>query len=170
MLNLSSSKAKALDIRPPYSKWDSSASSLGCSRELVRNAGSFISPHTCWIQIYSLVKTATWLEYSLKWADSQAIPPATFVALVLSVLLKGLPWWLIGKESTCQCRRLGFNLVGQEDLLEKEIATHSRILAWEIPWTEELVGYRLKTHKRVGHNWATKHRHHYITESTGWHK
>ena len=30
----------------------------------------------------------------------------------------------------------------QEDLLEKEMATHSSILAWKIPWTEELlVGY-----------------------------
>ena len=27
--------------------------------------------------------------------------------------------------------------LGREDLLEKEIATHSRILAWKIPWTEE---------------------------------
>ena len=27
--------------------------------------------------------------------------------------------------------------LGQEDRLEKEMATHSRILAWEIPWTEE---------------------------------
>ena len=27
--------------------------------------------------------------------------------------------------------------LGQEDLLEKEMATHSGILAWEIPWTEE---------------------------------
>ena len=27
--------------------------------------------------------------------------------------------------------------LGQEDLLEEEMATHSRILAWEIPWTEE---------------------------------
>ena len=27
--------------------------------------------------------------------------------------------------------------LGQEDPLEKEIAIHSRILAWEIPWTEE---------------------------------
>ena len=27
--------------------------------------------------------------------------------------------------------------MGQEDLLEKETATHSSILAWEIPWTEE---------------------------------
>ena len=28
-------------------------------------------------------------------------------------------------------------LLGQEDLLEKEMATHSSVLAWEIPWTEE---------------------------------
>ena len=30
--------------------------------------------------------------------------------------------------------------LGQEDPLEKEIATHSRILAWRIPWTEEPAG------------------------------
>ena len=30
-----------------------------------------------------------------------------------------------------------FQLLGQEDPLEKEMATHSTILAWEIPWTEE---------------------------------
>ena len=30
--------------------------------------------------------------------------------------------------------------LGQEDPLEKEMATHSSILAWEIPWTEELGG------------------------------
>ena len=29
--------------------------------------------------------------------------------------------------------------LGQEDPLEKEMATHSNILAWEIPWTEESV-------------------------------
>ena len=31
--------------------------------------------------------------------------------------------------------------LGQEDPLEKEMATHSNILAWEIPWIEEPVGY-----------------------------
>ena len=30
-----------------------------------------------------------------------------------------------------------------EDLLEKDMATHSSILAWKIPWTEEPVGYSL---------------------------
>ena len=40
--------------------------------------------------------------------------------------------------------------LGQEDSLEKGMATHSRILAWEIPWTEEPGG--LQSHKRVRHN------------------
>ena len=31
--------------------------------------------------------------------------------------------------------------LGWEDLLEKEMATHSNILGWKIPWTEEPVGY-----------------------------
>ena len=31
--------------------------------------------------------------------------------------------------------------LGREDPLEREMATHSSILAWRIPWTESLVGY-----------------------------
>ena len=31
--------------------------------------------------------------------------------------------------------------LGQEDPLEEDMATHSSILAWKIPWTEELGGY-----------------------------
>ena len=31
--------------------------------------------------------------------------------------------------------------LGQEDPLKKEMALHSSILAWEIPWTQELLGY-----------------------------
>ena len=37
--------------------------------------------------------------------------------------------------------------LGQEDALEKGMASHSSILAWRIPWTEESVGLQ-----RVGHN------------------
>ena len=37
-----------------------------------------------------------------------------------------------------------------ERSLEKEMATHSSILAWEIPWTEEPVGYSLKSQKESG--------------------
>ena len=53
----------------------------------------------------------------------------------------GLPWWLSVKESACQCRRHGFSPdMGQEDTLEKEMATHSSILAWETAQTESPAG------------------------------
>ena len=42
--------------------------------------------------------------------------------------------------------------LGQEDPLDEEMATHSRILAWEIPWTEEPGGYSPWGHKKVGHS------------------
>ena len=41
---------------------------------------------------------------------------------------------------------------GQEDLLEEEMATHSRILAWGIPWTEEPGGLQSMGSQRVGHD------------------
>ena len=42
--------------------------------------------------------------------------------------------------------------LGQEDLLEKEKATHSSILAWRIPWTKEPGGLQSKGSQRVGRN------------------
>ena len=42
-----------------------------------------------------------------------------------------------GKESTCQCRRLKVDPWVGKFPLEKEMATDSSILGWEIPWTEE---------------------------------
>ena len=44
--------------------------------------------------------------------------------------------------------------LGQEDPLEEGIATHSSILAWRIPWTEEPSGLKSIGSQRVGHNWS----------------
>ena len=46
--------------------------------------------------------------------------------------------------------------LGQEDLLEKGMATHSSILAWEIPWTEESGGLQFTGLQRVGHGLETQ--------------
>ena len=46
--------------------------------------------------------------------------------------------------------------LGPEDPLEKEMATHSSILAWEIPWTEEPGGLQFMDLQRVGHDLATE--------------
>ena len=45
--------------------------------------------------------------------------------------------------------------LGQEDPLEKGMATHSSILAWIIPWTEDPGGLQSMGSQRVGHNWVT---------------
>ena len=45
--------------------------------------------------------------------------------------------------------------LGQDDPLEKEMATHSSILAWRIPWTEAPDGLQSMGLQRAGHDWAT---------------
>ena len=45
--------------------------------------------------------------------------------------------------------------LGQEGPLEKEVATHSNILAWRIPWTEESGGLQSMGLQRVGHDWVS---------------
>ena len=42
--------------------------------------------------------------------------------------------------------------LGREDLLEKEMATHSSILAWKIPWTVEPGRLQSMGSQRVGHD------------------
>ena len=46
--------------------------------------------------------------------------------------------------------------LGQEDPLEKEMATHSSVLAWRIPWTEEPGGFPVHGIARIRHDLATK--------------
>ena len=45
-----------------------------------------------------------------------------------------------------------FQSLGREDPLEKEMAIHSSILAWEIPWTEKPGGLQSMGSQRVGHD------------------
>ena len=49
-------------------------------------------------------------------------------------------------------REAGVQSLGQEDPLEKEMATHSSILAWKIPWTEEPGRLQSMGSQRVGHD------------------
>ena len=45
--------------------------------------------------------------------------------------------------------------LGQKDPLEEEMATHSSIFAWEIPWTEEPGGSQSTWLQRVGRDWVS---------------
>ena len=52
-----------------------------------------------------------------------------------------------------ETRRLLVWSLGWEGPLEKEMATHSSILAWEVPWIEEPGGLQSMGLQRVGHDW-----------------
>ena len=49
-----------------------------------------------------------------------------------------------------------FQSLAKEDPLKKEGATHTSILAWEIPWTEEPGGLQSMGSQRVGQDWVTE--------------
>ena len=55
--------------------------------------------------------------------------------------------------------------LGREDPLKKEMATHSSLLAWEIPWTEEPVGLQSMGSQRVRHDCATEYTYTHTTQS-----
>ena len=60
-----------------------------------------------------------------------------------------------GKESACNAGELVQSL-GWEDPLEKEMATRSGILAWQIPWTEEPCGLQSMGLQKVRYDLATQ--------------
>ena len=60
-----------------------------------------------------------------------------------------------GKESTCNAE-IQVQSLDQEDPLEKGMATHSSILAWDIPWTEKPGRLQSMGLKIVGHDLETK--------------
>ena len=69
----------------------------------------------------------------------------------------GFPGGASGEEPACPCRRHNetrIRSLGREDPLEEDMATHSRILAWRIPWTQEPGGLVSMGSQRVGHNWG----------------
>ena len=100
--------------------------------------------------------------YSSKLSRTQkkmlVIPVTVYRIWNYWICLKDSPGGVNGKESTYQCRKCETQIpsLGQGDPLEKEMATHSSGLAWEIPWTEEPGGLQSMVSQRVGYDWATK--------------
>ena len=68
--------------------------------------------------------------------------------------LLGFPWWLSGKEAACNvgATETWVRSLGRENPLEEGMATHSSILAWRIPWTEEPGRLQSMGSQRVGHD------------------
>ena len=62
--------------------------------------------------------------------------------------------WFSGKESSCSAgdTETQVQSLGRKDPLEESMATHSIILAWRIPWTEEPSGLLSKGSQGIGYD------------------
>ena len=83
----------------------------------------------CWFQVYNKVNLL-YIYPTLVWPS------------LVAQMVQNLP----------AMRDTRVQSLGQEDPLEEEMATHSRILAWRTPWTEEPGGLQSMRSQRVGHN------------------
>ena len=68
-----------------------------------------------------------------------------FLNFGICMPIKRLPWWLSSKEFACNARNT-FSL-RQEDPLEEEMATHSRVQAGKFHGQRSLVGYSPRSHR-----------------------
>ena len=71
--------------------------------------------------------------------------------LLVATIVLGLPRWLSGKNLP-EMQETWIQPLGLEDFLEKEMASHSNILTWRIPWTEDPASLNSKPYQRVGHD------------------
>ena len=107
---------------------------MGFSRQEYWNGLPFPSPG-------DLPDPGTKLD-SLAWEAGDCLPSEPPWTSLVAQTVKGLPtMW------ETQVRFLGW-----EDPLEKEMATHSSIIAWKIPWMEEPGRLQYMGSQRVGHN------------------
>ena len=89
----------------------------------------------------------SWLEYT--WSLFSLIDPSIYY---LSTCIKYIYIVVQMVNYLPATQETKVRSLGQEDLLEKEMATHSSILAWRIPGTEEPSGLPSMGSHRVGHD------------------
>ena len=83
----------------------------------------------------------------IKYSSKSSLP----IYIIVCDLDQELPWWISGKEPTCQEGEPG-PILGSRMSMEKATAAHASALAWRIPQTEEPGGLQPTGSLRVRHD------------------
>ena len=127
---------------------------------LVKDNNSFIKNKLLFWTIYFLIHSyKNTLEMSVFCPANWYYILTDFIfcgyrLICFCIISLGIPWWFWWKESP-PMQETWVPFLGLENPLEEEMATHSSILAWRIPWTEEPSGLESLVSQRVGHIWET---------------
>ena len=120
-------------VSSPSSELRTSLLCLGSSANRMQYCFLKSRVHKLWWQMFLTLPLATESFWKSSWTS------------LVAQMVKRLPtMWETWVQS-----------LGREDLLENEMATHSSILAWKIPWTEEPGRLQSMGSQKVGHDWAT---------------
>ena len=105
------------------------------------------------LQFYFLISYSVYFSRSINGEPTYSTISSELGELLFlyGMLKSGSLLWLSGEASSCNTGDTG-SILGQEDPLEKETATHASIPAWRIPWTEEPGGLWSLGSQRVGHD------------------
>ena len=79
-----------------------------------------------------------------------------FQMIIIALKSSPVAQWVKNPPAMQKTQEMQFQFLGQVDSLEKEMTTHSSILAWKIPWIES-DGLQSMQLQRAGHDWASKH-------------
>ena len=102
--------------------------------------------HTLWEAINRMNSEKFCDLFRITFISESGLKPYHFISVLVL-----FPGGYDGKEFACDAGDPGL-ILGQEDPLEKGMATHSSILAWKIPWTEEPGGLQPIGSQRVRHD------------------
>ena len=106
------------------------------------------------VVVHGVIKSWTWVS---NWTTKETLQSIFSNLIALGLTSSSVGTSLVAQMVKClpTMRETRVQSLGWEDLLEKAMATHSSILAWKIPWTEEPGRLQSMGLQRVGHDWAT---------------
>ena len=159
-----------------HKEWDTSQQVKNSTEQANCICGlGFSSARLVWastsVILFTLQKCPTVKLFGSSSHSYRNATPGQHSSLIIQISLpfpnKRLPVSSDSKESACNAGDTG--LIHGSDPLEKGMATHSSILAWEIPWTEKPGGLKSMGLQGVGHDGATNTHAHTHTHPQAFH-
>ena len=125
---------------------------LSRARMTEENLRSLLQWRKCWRLTQTLIRSKTNFWTVTYGSDPFVLHGLLYLSLREFLMAQWVKNWPAKQET----HETWVQFLGREDPLEEGMTTHSSILIWKIPWTEEPGGLQSKASQGVRHDWVTK--------------